>query len=240
MIGTLVNTGTIVIGSIVGSMAQKNIEERYQERMLQGVGLVALSLGMTWIVKNLTKSSYPLLFVASMVLGAFIGEWLDLDKKINNLGDKYRGKEEKSLIEGLVTAVLLFCIGTLSILGPIESSLNNDNTLLFTNAILDGFTSMILASTFGIGIILSGVILFIWQGSIYLSAGLLGPYATPEIMGEISIIGGILILSTGMNILKITKIKTLNLLPALLIPVLYFIPIVNETINKITQMLIIK
>ncbi|ADO84192.1 DUF554 domain-containing protein [Ilyobacter polytropus] len=240
MIGTLVNTGTIVVGSIVGSMAQKNIEERYQERMLQGVGLVALSLGMTWIVKNLTKSSYPLLFVASMVLGAFIGEWLDLDQKVNKLGEKYRKTGEKSLIEGLVTAVLLFCIGTLSILGPIESSLNNDNTLLFTNAILDGFTSMILASTFGIGIILSGAILFIWQGSIYLSAGLLGPYATPEIMGEISIIGGILILSTGMNILKITKIKTLNLLPALLIPVLYFIPIVSENIDKITQMLIIK
>ncbi|WP_319200830.1 DUF554 domain-containing protein [uncultured Ilyobacter sp.] len=240
MIGTLVNTGTIVIGSIVGSMAKKNIEERYQERMLQGVGLVALSLGMTWIVKNLTASSYPLLFVASMVIGAFIGEWLDFDQKVNKLGEKYRKTGEKSLIEGLVTAVLLFCIGTLSILGPIESSLNNDNTLLFTNAILDGFTSMILASTFGIGIILSGAILFLWQGSIYLSAGLLGPYATPEIMGEISIIGGILILSTGMNILKITKIKTLNLLPALLIPVLYFIPIINETINKFAQILIIK
>jgi hypothetical protein len=221
-------------------MAKKNIEERYQERMLQGVGLVALSLGMTWIVKNLTTSSYPLLFVASMVIGAFIGEWLDFDQKVNKLGEKYRKTGEKSLIEGLVTAVLLFCIGTLSILGPIESSLNNDNTLLFTNAILDGFTSMILASTFGIGIILSGAILFLWQGSIYLSAGLLGPYATPEIMGEISIIGGILILSTGMNILKITKIKTLNLLPALLIPVLYFIPIINETINKFAQILIIK
>ncbi|WP_319371781.1 DUF554 domain-containing protein [uncultured Ilyobacter sp.] len=240
MIGTLINTGTIVVGSIIGSMAQKNIEGRYQERMLQGVGLVALSLGMTWIVKNLTKSIYPLLFVTSMIAGAFIGEWLDIDKRVNNLSGKYRGSGEKSLIEGLVTAVLLFCIGTLSILGPIESSLNNDNTLLFTNAILDGFTSMILASTFGIGIILSGAILFVWQGSIYLSASLLAPYATPEIMGEISIIGGILILSTGMNILKITKIKTLNLLPALLIPVLYFIPAVNEVINRVVHLLIIK
>lgn len=240
MTGTLVNTGTIVVGSIIGSIAKKNIEERYKERMLQGVGLVALSLGMTWIVKNLTKSSYPLLFVTSIIVGAFIGEWLDIDSMVNKISDKYSGEGENSLIEGLVTAVLLFCIGTLSILGPIESSLNNDNTLLFTNAILDGFTSMILASTFGIWIILSGAILFLWQGSIYLSASLLAPYATPEIMGEISIIGGILILGTGMNILKIAKIKTLNLLPALLIPVLYFIPAVNEFINKAVNLMIIK
>jgi uncharacterized membrane protein YqgA involved in biofilm formation len=240
MIGTFVNTGTIVLGSVIGSLAKKNIEERYQERMLQGIGLVALSLGMTWIVKNLSKSSYPLLFVASMVIGAFIGEWLNLDSKVNKLSDKYGGNGEKSLIEGLVTAVLLFCIGTLSILGPIESSINHNNTLLFTNAILDGFTSMILASTFGIGIILSGVVLFLWQGSIYMSAGMIAPYATPEIMGEISIIGGILILSTGMGILKISKIKTLNLLPALFIPVLYFIPWVNEAIGKIIDLIIIK
>lgn len=240
MIGTFVNTGTIVLGSLVGSLARKNIEERYQERMLQGVGLVALSLGTTWIVKNLSKSSYPLLFVASMVIGAFVGEYLNLDNKINKLNDKYAGNSEKSLIEGLVTAVLLFCIGTLSILGPIESAINHNNTLLFTNAILDGFTSMILASTFGIGIMLSGVILFLWQGSIYMSAGFIAPYATPEIMGEISIIGGILILSTGMGILKIAKIKTLNLLPALFIPVLYFIPWINKIISAVTNFLIIR
>ncbi len=240
MIGTLVNTGTIALGSIVGSIAKKNIEDRYQERMLQGVGLVALSLGMTWIVKNLTNSKSPLLFVASIVIGAFIGEWLDFDSKVNKLSDKYSGINEKSLVEGLVTAVLLFCIGTLSILGPIESAINQDNTLLFTNAILDGFTSMILASTFGIGIILSGAILFAWQGTIYMSAGFLAPYVTPEIMGEISIIGGILILSTGMNILKIAKIKTLNLLPSLIVPVIYFIPVINDFISSLAAMITIK
>ncbi|MGM0508887.1 MAG: DUF554 domain-containing protein [Fusobacteriota bacterium] len=221
MIGTIVNTSTIIVGSITGSILHKGISERYKKILLQAVGLVAVSLGITWIVTNITESSQPILFVISLVLGAFLGEFIDLEGKVQRLSDKYT-HSENNLVEGLSTAVLLFCIGTLSILGPIESALKGDNTLLYTNAILDGFTSLILASNFGIGIILSGAILFVWQGSIYMFANSISAFITPEILGEISIIGGILLLGTGMNILKIVKIKTLNLLPALIIPVIYF------------------
>ncbi len=222
MIGTIVNTTTIIIGSIIGSGLKKGISEKYKDRLMQAVGLIAFSLGITWIVTNITKSENPILFVVSMVLGAFLGEFIDLDKKVEKLGEKF-SKNGNNLIEGLSTAILLFCVGTLSILGPLESALKNDNTLLFTNAILDGFTSLILASNFGIGIIISAGVLFLWQGSIYLLASSIAGFITPELLGEISIIGGILLLGTGLNILEIKKIKTLNLLPALIVPVIYFI-----------------
>lgn len=220
MLGTIVNVATISIGSIIGSKVKKGISERYQNTIMQAVGLIASSLGLTWIVSNITKSKFPILFVVSMVIGAILGEFINLESKVEKLGKKFK---ENNLMEGLVTAILLFCIGTLSILGPLESALKGNNTLLFTNAILDGITSLVLASNFGIGIIISALVLFIWQGSIYMSASYIAPYVTPELLGEISIIGGILLLATGLNILKITKIKSLNLLPALIIPVLFFI-----------------
>ncbi len=220
MLGTIVNVATISVGSIIGSKVKKGISERYQNTIMQAVGLIASSLGITWIVSNITKSKFPILFVVSMVIGAILGEFINLESKVEKLGKKFK---ENNLMEGLVTAILLFCIGTLSILGPLESALKGNNTLLFTNAILDGITSLVLASNFGIGIIISALVLFIWQGSIYMSASYIAPYVTPELLGEISIIGGILLLATGLNILKITKIKSLNLLPALIIPVLFFI-----------------
>ena len=124
--------------------------------------------------------------------------------------------------QGLSTAILLFCIGTLSILGPIQSAVNGDNTYLFTNATLDFVTSMVLASTYGIGIALAAPVLFCWQCSIYLGAGVLSGFLTQELLTEISVVGGILIASSGLSILQIKDCKTLNMLPALLGPVVWF------------------
>ena len=125
------------------------------------------------------------------------------------------------LSKGLSTGILLFCIGTLSILGPIQSALYGDNTYLFTNATLDLVTSMVLASTYGIGMILTAVVLFCWQGSIYLLASLLGNFMTPEMMTELSIVGGFLIASSGLSILGVKDCKTMNMLPALVIPIVF-------------------
>lgn len=238
MIGTIVNVSAIIIGSSTGALLNKGLKEEYKSTITQALGLVAISLGITWIVSNLSKSSEPLLFIISLVLGGFIGAALDLDGKVNSLGEKFRKSDvqENKFMEGLITAVLLFCVGTMSILGPLESALKGNHTLLFTNALLDGITSFILASTFGIGIILSGLILFIWQGTIYLSAQFISPFITPIILGEVSIIGGILIFSTGINILELKKIKTLNLLPALIIPILYHIPFINNIFNSLRNL----
>lgn len=227
MIGTIVNAGAIIVGSTAGSVFRKGISEKKRKIMFQGIGLSAMALGINWIVKGLTESTEPLLFMASMVIGGLIGESIDIDGRVNRLGEKV-SKNGEGLIEGLTTAFVLFCLGTLSILGPIKSALQGDHTMLFTNAMLDGLTSMILASTFGIGMMFAAVILFIWQGTIWLMAGYIEPFMTPALMVQISLIGGILIMGTGISILEIKKIKTINFIPALLIPVIYYIPAVHD------------
>ncbi len=218
MLGTITNCGTILAGSIIGATLHKGIKEEYQQTMMNGLGLAALALGIGNFAKAMPNSQYPVLFIFSMAAGGLIGAILDLDTKFQNIAKKV---SKGNLAQGLTTAILLFCVGTLSILGPIESALKGDNTLLFTNAMLDGVTSMVLASNFGIGIALSAGILFLWQGSIYMLAQYIGAFITQDLMTEISIVGGILIVSSALGILNIKSIKTLNLLPALLIPAVY-------------------
>lgn len=216
MIGTIANAGTILIGSVIGSSLKKGIGERYKNVMMDSMGLAATALGVNSIVQAMPQSEYHVLFIVSLALGGVIGARLDLAAAFERAVGKLSGGSD--LAQGLSTAILLFCAGTLSILGPMQSALQGDNTYLFTNAILDGITSIVLSSTFGSGIALAAVILFCWQGSIYLLAQFIEPFITDPLMTEISLIGGILILSSGLGILGIKKIKTLNLLPALLVP----------------------
>ncbi|MBW6411847.1 DUF554 domain-containing protein [Clostridium weizhouense] len=220
MIGTTVNCISIIGGSILGAAFKKGIKEEYKDIMLQAIGLSASVIGISSAVNCIPKSNYHVLFIISIALGGLIGQKLDLENKVNSVTSKF---SKNNLVEGLSTAVLLFCVGTLSILGPLESALKGDNTLLYTNSILDGITSIVLASNFGIGIMISSIILFLWQGLIYLSANMVSVYITADLLNEISIIGGILILSSGLNILKIKKIKVLNLLTSLFIPIIFFI-----------------
>lgn len=220
MIGTFTNCATIIIGSFIGSRLKNGLPAKYKDIMMTGMGLAASMLGINAVAGNMPNSTFPVLFIISLAIGGLIGQKLEIDDKFQSVANKF-GKD--GLARGLSTAVLLFCIGTLSILGPIQSALYGDHTYLFTNATLDLVTSMVLAANFGFGISLAAVVLFFWQGSIYLLAGLLTPFLTPELMCEISIIGGILIFSSGISILEIKKIPTINLLPALLVPPVFFI-----------------
>ena len=216
MIGTIANCCTILLGSVVGSCLKRGIGEKYQNILMDAMGLAATALGVNSIVSAMPESRFHVLFIVSLALGGVIGTRLDLDRGFKGLVSRFSGGSD--LAQGLSTAILLYCAGTLSILGPVEAALHQNHTLLFTNAILDGITSLVLASTFGPGIALAAVVLFCWQGSLYLLAHLIAPWLTPALMAEISLIGGILILSSGLGILKIKAFKTLNLLPALLIP----------------------
>ena len=220
MIGTIVNTGTILAGSIIGSVAKKGIRPKYQDALFTAMGLAATALGINTVVQNMPQSKYPVLFIISLAAGSFAGTVLNLDGRFKGAAEKFGSSE---LAQGLSTAILLFCIGTLSILGPMESALHNDHTYLFTNATLDFVTSMVLASTYGIGIAAAAGVLFLWQGAIYLGAGALSGFLTADLLTEISIIGGILITSSGISILNIKDCKTLNMLPSLLVPVIWFI-----------------
>lgn len=220
MTGTIYNTATIVIGSVAGSLFRKTIGEKQQKVMFDAMGLAAAGIGINSIVNNMPDSRYPVLFIISLAAGSLLGNWLDIDGKFQELVHR-TGND--GLGQGLSTAILLFCIGTLSILGPIQSALRHDNTYLFTNGTLDLVTSMVLASTYGIGIALAAVVLFLWQGTIYLCAGFAHGFFSPEFMTELSVIGGFLIAASGINILEIKSFKTMNMLPALLVPAAFFL-----------------
>ncbi|WP_150271334.1 DUF554 domain-containing protein [Paenibacillus tepidiphilus] len=194
MIGTIVNTAAIIAGSLAGSIFKRGLKESYQDILMQAMGLAATALG------------------------GILGQMLDLEQRFKQVLSRF---SKGNLAEGLSTAILLFCVGTMSILGPIESALHGNHTYLYTNAILDGVTSIVLASTFGIGIIWAAAVLFCWQGSLYLLAHVLSGFLTPELLTETSIVGGVLILSAGLSILGIRSFKTINLIPALLIPVIF-------------------
>lgn len=220
MVGTFVNTAAILVGSLVGSIIKRGLSEKYQNILYDALGLAASGLGIQAVVKNIPDSTFPVLFIMSLAIGGIIGTAVDMDSKFNKLVAKH---SKTNLGQGLSTAIMLFCIGTLSILGPVRSALYQDHTYLFTNATLDLVTSLVLASTYGIGIALSAAVLFVWQGSIFLLAHQVGPLLTAEMMTEISIVGGFLILASGLSILKIKSFRTLNLLPSLLVPVMWFL-----------------
>ena len=228
MIGTIVNACTILVGSSVGSLLKRGIRPQYQKVMFTAMGLASLALGFNAVCRNMPQSHYPVLFVLSLAIGGLIGTVCQIDQRFQKMvsrrpTDTDETGSSTSLAQGLSTAVLLFCIGTLSIVGPINSALLDDNTFLFTNATLDLVTSAVLAATYGWGIALAAPILFCWQGSIYLIAKLCGNVISDELLCEMSIVGGTLIATSGLSILEIKDCKTLNLLPALFVPVVFFL-----------------
>ncbi|MBR4926246.1 MAG: DUF554 domain-containing protein [Prevotella sp.] len=222
MLGTIVNTICIVIGSAAGSIMRRRIDQTIQKALFNAMGIVTLALGANMAVQNLPKSEYPVLFIVSMALGSVIGFKLDIAGKI----ERYAARHNASrLAEGLTTSCLLYCIGTLSIVGPVLSAVYGNNTYLYTNATLDLVSSAVFAATYGWGIMLGALVLFCWQGSIYAIAYFLNSSdIIPEaLMAEVSIVGGLLLISSGLAILNIKDCKTINMLPALLFPVLFFI-----------------
>ncbi|WP_338233097.1 DUF554 domain-containing protein [Companilactobacillus muriivasis] len=222
MIGTIFNVCMILVGSFVGSYFKKGIKPAYNEILTQALGLAAIAIGLNAVVQHMPKSHYPVLFIVSLAVGGLIGQALNLEKRFDNLVAKFSKPKEgggNNLAEGLATGILLYCIGSLSILGPIQAALNKDYTFLFTNGMLDGITSIVLASTFGIGMALAAVAVFTWQGSIYLIAMLLQNSINNNMITELTIVGGILIMASGLGLLNIKKIKVLNLLPSLVVPI---------------------
>ena len=228
MIGTIVNTACIIAGSILGATLKRGIKPQYQTALYNAMGLCAFVLGVNACVQNLPKSDYPVLFVVSLAVGSLVGYMLRLSERfsflVEKLGKKSGNiKEKSSLAEGLSTGILLYCVGTLSMLGPVMSALNDDNTYLFTNATLDFVTSAVLASTYGFGMIWAAPVLFLWQGMFYLIAIFSSDFIGQSLMTELSIVGGVLIAASGMSILGIKDCKAVNMMPSLLIPVFFFI-----------------
>lgn len=219
MIGTLVNMGTIAAGSLIGGLLKRGLSQEMNDTLMDVMGLAAFGIGLNSVVQNMPKSQYPVLFIVSLAIGCVLGMLLRIDDRVSRLTSRAPGGSQ--LGQGIVTGCLIFCIGTLSILGPVQSALYQDHTLLFTNASLDFVTSMVLASTYGVGMALAAIVLLLWQGGIYGLTLLAGNVITDSMMAELSIVGGFLIAMSGLSIMKIKDFKALNFLPALIVPVVW-------------------
>lgn len=233
MLGTILNTATILIGGTVGALARTGIGERYKRTLFDALGLCCLVLGMNAALPNLQKSQMPVLFILSLAIGGVIGTRLDLAGRIDRLNERLNRRQhnQNNGLQGLMTGVLLYCIGTFSIVGPVLSCLSPSqgwafnepgNTFLYTNATLDLVTSAVLAATYGWIMLLAAPVLFCWQGMFYLLAYTCGEGMPEPMRVELSIVGGVLIVSSGLSILGIKDCKTVNLLPSLLVPVLWY------------------
>ena len=222
MLGTIVNAVAIVIGGGIGALFGSNFSERYNEIITQAISLSVILVGLLSAI----KTENILLLIISMAIGSLIGEFINIEDRLNKLGillQKKFAKEGHNLAEGFVMATLIFCVGSMAILGSIESGIKNDHTTLFAKSILDGVFSIVFASTFGIGVAFSAVSVFLYQGSITLLASQASDILTLQAINELSAVGGLLIMTIGLNTLKITKIRVGNMLPAVFIPVIYFV-----------------
>lgn len=234
MLGTIVNTATILIGGTFGAIVREGIGEKYKSAMFNALGLACLVLGMNASLPNMAKSEYPVMFILSLAIGGLIGTRLDLAGRIDKLNAKMNAKSKKETngLQGLVTGLLLYCIGTFSIVGPVLSALSpsqgwafseSGNTYLYTNATLDLVTSAVLSASYGWIMLLAAPVLFCWQGMFYAIAYFFGDGMPEPMRVELSIVGGVLIVSSGLGILGIKDCKTVNLLPSLLVPVVFYL-----------------
>lgn len=219
--GTIVNSAAIVAGSIAGLLLGKFIPERFSDAMEKGAALCVLYIG----VDGMLAGENTLVAILSISIGAILGELLQLDEHMHQLGDwveqKFGGKGSKtSLSDGFVTASLLFCVGAMAIMGALDSGLTGDHSTLYAKALLDGIISVVYASTLGIGVALSAIPIFLYQGAIALGASFLAPYLTEAVILEMKCVGSILILGLSLNMLGLTKIKVMNYVPAVFLPIL--------------------
>ena len=224
MIGTIVNTCTIIAGTILGTLLHRGVKEQYKTALYNGLGLASLAIGLNATIQNFPKSQYPVLFIVALAVGGVVGTAIDIDGRFKRLvNGRSKEGQGKNLADGLSTAILLYCIGPLSMLGPVISALQHDHTFLFTNATLDFVSSAVFASTYGIGMMLAAPVLFLWQGAFWLVAHLSSSAVSDELMAELLIVGGLLITGSGLSLLQLKDCKTLNLLPALLVPIVWFL-----------------
>ena len=220
MYAIIINAVAVIAGSAIGWLARKGIREKYITVLNTAMGLAALVLGINVAMSNMQKSKYPVLFIFCLSLGGLIGTMLHLDQRMENAT---RRMSSSNLAEGITTAVLLCCVGTLSMMGPVLSAIYGDNTYLMTAATLNLVTMIVVASSYGFGTSITAIPVFLWQGGIYAMAKLSRSLISEELIAEISIVGGILIAASGLGILHIKDCKTINLLPALFVPILFFI-----------------
>lgn len=230
MIGVIVNTFTVILGSLVGLLLKKGIPDRLTSAVMTAIGLCTLYIG----IDGMLKGENTLVLILSMVVGTLIGSLLDLDGKIQALGNwaerRFQGKSgqpgQLSLAEGFVTASLLFCVGSMTIVGSLNAGISGDNEMLFTKSLLDLISSTMLSASLGIGVLLSALFVLVFQGALVLLSSVLAPFLTASAIAELTCCGSVMILALGLNLVGLSKFKVANFLPALL-----FVPFFTWALN---------
>lgn len=218
-VGSLVNAAAIIVGGAIGLALHGRFPARARLIVFQALGLSVIVIGMQMAL----KMTQPLLVIFSLIIGGLIGELLDIEDFLERMGNRVKRltKSQNNLFtDGLVTAMLIFCVGSMAILGAFDEGLRGDPKILFTKAMLDGFTSIALASTYGAGVLLSSIPVFLYQFSLTLLAGSVQQFFTPELITQLTATGGVLILGIGLNLLELLSIRLSNLLPSLVIVVI--------------------
>lgn len=235
-IGTIINAVLVVIGSLGGLLLKKAIPERLKNGMVQALALATMTIGITGIINASStvaeggklSGNYTILMVLSMAIGTLIGELIDIERRLDNMGQFFQkkfdsGNTNSTFAQGFVTASLVFCVGSMAILGSLNDGILHDPTILITKSLLDMIMSVVFASTLGIGVMFSTITIIVYQGLITLCASFLSPLLTQTVIEQMSFVGSILIMGIGFNFLYRPKLKLANMLPAMFIPLVWYI-----------------
>lgn len=221
MLGTIVNALAIIVGGIIGLLFKNVIPEKISESLLKTTGLAVIAIGITLIFRG---ENFTLLII-SLILGTIIGETIDIEGLLEKFGAYIESKmknKESNVALGFVTCTLVYCVGSMAIIGSIQSGLTGNHDILFSKALIDGITSVSMAVTMGVGVIFSSISVFVYQGIITTLASLMQALLSEVVVNEMTAIGGVIIMGIGLNFLEIKRIKVGNLLPAIFLPIIYY------------------
>ena len=221
MKGTIVNFAAIFIAGLLGLVVKGGIPDKINKTIMNAVALAVIIIG----ISGSTKGENTLLMVISLAMGGLLGEIIDIDNLLNqfakNIEKRFNRLGNSNFAQGFITSTLLFCVGSMAIVGALNSGLSADHELLYTKSILDGISSFVFSSTLGIGVVFSAFAVLLYQGLITLSASFMSTILSTAVITEVSAVGSVLIMALGFNMLGITKIKVANILPSILIPIIF-------------------
>ena len=221
MLGTIVNALAIIAGGIIGLLFKNVIPEKISESLLKTTGLAVIAIGITLIFRG---ENFTLLII-SLILGTIIGESIDIEGILERFGAYIESKmknKESNVALGFVTCTLVYCVGSMAIIGSIQSGLTGNHDILFSKALIDGITSVSMAVSMGVGVIFSSISVFVYQGIITTLASFMQSLLSEVVVNEMTAIGGVIIMGIGLNFLEIKRIKVGNLLPAIFLPIIYY------------------
>lgn len=219
MYAIIINAIAVIVGSAIGALFKRGIKEKYITVLNTAMGLCAIALGLNVAIESMQKTHYPALFIFCLSIGGLVGTLLKMDQRMERAT---RRISTTNLSEGITTSILLCCVGTLAMMGPVMSAIYDDNTYLMTAATLNLVTMIVVASSYGFWVMVTSVAVFLWMSIIYGIALLSRSFISEELIAEVSLVGGILITASGLGVLHIKDCKTINLLPSLLVPIVFF------------------